>query len=229
MKGLRLTELYPSIQGEGPNVGEPTVFVRFGGCNLRCPLWPCDTPHAIFPEQWRDDPVVKVEDLLKQIADMPGMNICITGGEPFMQPEVYLAALVGLLRDMQYTIDVFTNGSLKPFPSWVHDRAVTIILDWKLSGSGEASSGLEVRLNNFKELERKDAVKFTIATEDDFQEALALWNDMKGRTVASFYAGCVWGLYEEHTLVERILEFNLPWKLNVQVHKYVWPGVEKGI
>ncbi len=64
---LKISEIFCTIQGEGPNVGKPTTFIRCGGCNLRCPGWgsttlpsgevvgSCDTPYAVFPEyrdQW---------------------------------------------------------------------------------------------------------------------------------------------------------------------------------
>ena len=50
MAELRLVENYVSTQGEGPRTGLPTHFVRFGGCNMECLGWPCDTPHAVKPE-----------------------------------------------------------------------------------------------------------------------------------------------------------------------------------
>ena|SRR5215467_2408054 len=228
-KGLRLTELYPSIQGEGPHTGEPTVFVRFGGCNMRCPGWPCDTQHAIEPSMWRNDPIVEVVDLLGQIQELPGDNICITGGEPTMQPAEHLSDLVSGLLQMHYTIDMFTNGSLHPFAEWTRDSSVCIIMDWKLKGSGEWQTGVELRLQNLQTLTTKDAIKFVIKDDDDFKEAIDMWHALKGMTSAVFWVGTAWGHYKEADLVKRVLEEDLPWKVNIQVHKYVWPGVEKGI
>ena len=228
-KGLRLSELYASVQGEGPRVGEPTVFVRFGGCNMRCPGWPCDTPHAIFPEQWKNDPVYDVEDLLYQVRLQPGNNVCITGGEPTMQPAMPLADLVEGLLISGYTIDMFTNGSLIDFPHWVHEGNVSVILDWKLQGSGESQRGTEVRLKNAQQLGSKDAIKFVVKDDHDFKEAIDLWKAMKDTVYAQFYVGAAWGHYQEARLVEQILTEDLPWRLNVQMHKYIWVGIEKGI
>ncbi|MHA2264890.1 MAG: 7-carboxy-7-deazaguanine synthase QueE, partial [Candidatus Thorarchaeota archaeon] len=94
---MKLSEVYTSVQGEGPRVGVPTTFVRFGGCNLRCPGWGsgslpdgtsvrgCDTIFAVYPEyrsQWES---VSVRQLLERIP--PEItNVCITGGEPLIQP-----------------------------------------------------------------------------------------------------------------------------------------------
>jgi 7-carboxy-7-deazaguanine synthase len=169
-----------------------------------------------------------VDDLLFQIALLPGANICITGGEPFMQPADHLADLVHGLLQRGHTIDVFTNGSF-PFPEWIEDTNVCVIMDWKLKGSGEAETGLETRIVNASRLRYKDAIKFVIKDDNDFAEAKKHWEVMKDKCACRFYAGVAWNHLPEAMLVEKILDEDLPWSLNVQVHKYIWPGVEKGI
>jgi 7-carboxy-7-deazaguanine synthase len=223
MAGLRLTELYTSVQGEGPKTGVKTVFVRFGGCNMRCPGWPCDTPQAILPEQWKNDPLVDPDKLVEMVLQQPGaMNVCITGGEPTMQPPQKLKAFVEGLLELAYTIDVFTNGSLVDFPTWMYEPEVTVILDWKLQGSGEAQRGTDTRLANLKRLKANDVVKFVIASDADYLEAVSLWKLFKDMTRATFWAGVAWGKFNEDELVEEIIANRIDWHLNVQVHKYIW-------
>lgn len=229
MKGLRLTELYPSIQGEGPRTGQVTVFVRFGGCNMRCPGWPCDTQYAIEPSIWKNDPIVEVKEILQRVEDMPGDNICITGGEPTMQPAQHLEDLASGLLDLNYSIDVFTNGSLYALPEWMQCAPVYVIMDWKLVGSGEDKTGVDIRWENAKKLDYKDNIKFVIASQEDYQEATALWRAMQNTVRARFWAGVAWGKFEESQLIHQILEDDLPWSVNVQMHKYIWQGVEKGV
>src|SRR3954453_605533 len=89
---LRLLEPYPSTQGEGPNVGKLTQFVRFAGCNLKCPGWPCDTPFSIDPAQYRNEmQLVTARTLARSVfAEFTATgaeNICLTGGEPTLQPQ----------------------------------------------------------------------------------------------------------------------------------------------
>jgi 7-carboxy-7-deazaguanine synthase len=147
-----------------------------------------------------------------------------------MQPEDLLAALAIDLLDLKYTIDVFSNGSLKPFPDWMLlEEQVSVIMDWKLEGSGEAPTGAGIRLSNLGKLTSKDNVKFVVAHEDDFDQAVSLWKDLSKLTSATFWVGCAWERYEEARLVERVLHENLPWRVNIQVHKMIWPGIEKGI
>lgn len=229
MKGLRLSELYPSIQGEGPHTGEPTIFVRFGGCNMRCPGWPCDTQHAILPEIWKNDPIVEPFNLIGRVKALPGDNVCITGGEPTMQPAAMLEDFGLGLLDIKYSIDVFTNGSLVPLPNWMLvENYVTVIMDWKLAGSGESQRGVDIRLENLKRLSVKDAVKFVIANDADWIEAISLWKAFKDLTSARFWAGVAWGKYSEAQLINQLLHEDLPWKVNTQIHKYIWDPNARG-
>lgn len=224
---LRLTELYSSIQGEGPNMGVVTSFVRFGGCNMRCPGWPCDTQHAIQPSMWRHDPVKEAQEIMRDLKQMPGKNVCITGGEPTMQDPSALQQLANSLILQGYTIDVFTNGSLHEFPGWMMHPRVSIMLDWKLRGSGEAQRGLPVRLQNVQLLRPKDGMKFVICDEQDFEQAAALTREL--RCEASLWAGVAWGRYPEAKLARQIIARDLPWRMNIQVHKFIWPEAERGI
>src|SRR5215831_11620988 len=121
---MRLSEIYASLQGEGPRVGLPTIFVRFAGCNLRCPGWPCDTPYAIDPATSRKEWLTRTphqiaEDISMVIATSGATNICFTGGEPFLQPsEEFHKLLVELVVLAQgLTFEAFTNGTLE-WPTW---------------------------------------------------------------------------------------------------------------
>jgi 7-carboxy-7-deazaguanine synthase len=226
-KGLRLSELYSSVQGEGPQTGIPTVFVRFGGCNMRCPGWPCDTQHAIQPTIWRHDPLLEPIEIFERVQGNPGQNVCITGGEPTMQPYEELEELATMLLEHHYTIDVFTNGSLNLFPPWMLEESVCIIMDWKLKGSGEASRGIEVRRANVRRLGAKDGLKFVVTNAEDLKEAISI-ADLLDPAI-EIWVGVAWKQYDEAQLVADVLAFDLPWRVNIQVHKYLWPGVEKGI
>lgn len=233
MANLRLVEHYVSVQGEGPRVGELTQFVRFAGCNMRCPLWPCDTQHAIDPKIYRNNSRhVTPDELYDQIRRMPG-NVCLTGGEPFMQNNEKLEELVTLVTDDGKHVECFSNASFR-YPLWALDK-VSFIVDWKLEGSGEQGTQLVTRLSNVQQLgafERpeKHAVKFTIASLNDLYEALAVWKDLsKMGLVLEYYVGAVWGKISNEEIVNFMVDEALPWKLNVQIHKYVWDPDKQGV
>ncbi len=80
---MQIAEIFYSIQGEGRLVGVPSVFIRTSGCNLRC-VW-CDTPYTSWaPEgkKW------SVDEILGKVANYPSRHIVVTGGEPFLAPEL---------------------------------------------------------------------------------------------------------------------------------------------
>jgi 7-carboxy-7-deazaguanine synthase len=230
---LRLSELYTSIQGEGPNVGQPTQFVRFAGCNLRCPGWPCDTPHAIDPAIWHvESEKLDFEALYRRLAPWP-MSLTLTGGEPFLQKNRALKDFIELAI-CDYEIDIFTNGTLR-FPEWMFGgtaRGRRVILDWKLAGSGEQlpAKQLENRKLNASELGMEDSVKFTVMNREDLEEALTVFHELiSDDFVGEIYVGAVWGELGDAEIIDFLMHHELDWKLNVQLHKYIWPPDKRGV
>lgn len=233
---LRLNEHYTSIQGEGLRVGTLTQFVRFSGCNMRCPGWPCDTPHAIFPEQWKDDPKLDpgwlAEKIQEEFQRYGAKNICFTGGEPFMQKHDDIIELIELLHrwDVTYSFEFFTNGSY-PFPNWIHEHNTLIMMDWKLRGSGEADTRLAERLDNAKKLTYIDGIKFVCKNYVDFSDAVRIAKQLRMEGVtASYWLGCAWGA-SEAVLVDWLKgePSDVGFRINVQLHKYLWPDQDRGI
>lgn len=229
MTKLRISEIYLSIQGEGPRTGEQTIFVRFAGCNLRCPGWPCDSPHAIFPEKYRQEweslTPEEVFDKIRQVDDGRNANICFTGGEPFLQNHESLEELVLNLWEGR-TLEVFSNGTIE-YPDWAFEY-LYFIMDWKLPGSGESEFD-QVRFKNLARLQPGDAVKFVCAGREDYEMATHLWRTYieEIHPNLTIYAGVVWGKLDNATLVAWMLDDKLPWSLNVQVHNHIWPVNER--
>lgn len=99
-----IVEIFESLQGEGFNTGMPSIFIRFGKCNLTCP-W-CDTNYNQF-EQWT------LNEILAKVRSYTAKNIIITGGEPTIQPN--LSLLLNQLKKEGYFLAIETNG-LKEIP-----------------------------------------------------------------------------------------------------------------
>jgi len=102
---LNINEVYASIQGEGLLVGLPALFVRFQGCNLRCP-W-CDQPSAL---PFSKEQSVPIDSLLAHLSEYPIKHVVITGGEPLAQEG--LTFLVEELISKGYFVQIETNGTL---------------------------------------------------------------------------------------------------------------------
>jgi 7-carboxy-7-deazaguanine synthase len=229
--GIRVSEIYASIQGEGPRTGMGTLFLRFGGCNLRCPGWPCDTLFAVLPENradWeRRSAGSVVKDVLDRCADQNIANVCLTGGEPFLQNHEALEYVVDELLANDIQVEAFSNGQIK-YPDWAFEK-VNFIMDWKLEGSGNAATRLTEQ--NILNLRPTDAIKLVIKDHNDFEEAIRAWKEWKDSTPAQWWAGVVWGQehFTEAILVNLIQQEGLPWNLNVQTHKYLWPAEARGV
>jgi len=235
---MRVSEVYASVQGEGPRTGQTTVFVRFGGCNLRCPGWPCDTPHAIDPafrKEWEVWYPTDLADRVAEVAYRAGAQlITLTGGEPFLQNKDELKSLCEVLWARGYQIEAFTNGTF-PYPSWALDN-VSMIVDWKLPGSGEDHQNV-VRIQNLTAMSQRQkaptvdhSVKFVCKELTDFFIARDLYRTYKDQIYdINWYYGKVWeGGITDADLVKVVMAEGLPWRLNVQLHNYIWDPQERG-
>ena len=134
-EALWISEIFDSVQGEGPSVGRPSRFLRLGGCNLRC-SW-CDTAYTWDWKRYerrRELRQVELGELARQLAGPGPDNIVLTGGEPLLQLEA-VERLLSLLP-APLRVEVETNGTLAPGPV-----ASARVAQWnvspKLAHSGE--------------------------------------------------------------------------------------------
>ena len=100
-KTYPIVEIFHSVQGEGYHTGTPSIFIRFGGCNLQC-SW-CDTDFS----KWDRMSVTEIMTILEQ---WPTKRIIYTGGEPAMQK---LRSLSDELHSRGYNIAIETNGTIE--------------------------------------------------------------------------------------------------------------------
>ena len=211
---LTVNEVFLSIQGEGSRAGRPSVFVRLTGCPLRC-VW-CDTAYAFHEGTRREE-----EDLLAELRLFPPRLLCLTGGEPLAQPAAF--PFVGRLLDEGWEVVVETSGhvalgSLDP-------RAVAIV-DVKTPGSGESQ---RMSWESLDQLRGADEVKFVIAGRTDYEWSRDV---VLGRRLAERHTvlfSPVHGVLDPGTLGRWILDEGLAVRLQVQLHKYLWPGVTRGV
>lgn len=96
---MRINEIFYSLQGEGHFTGTPAVFVRFAGCNLKCPF--CDTDHAPFTEMTE-------QEIVAEAMRYPARHVVITGGEPLLQ---ITASLTERLHAAGFFVQMETNGT----------------------------------------------------------------------------------------------------------------------
>ena len=122
----RINDIFYSLQGEGYNTGRAAVFVRFAGCNLRCPF--CDTEFDTFRE-------MTDEEIVAEIAQYPARFVVLTGGEPTLQVD---EAFVDLLHQHGFEVAMESNGT-RPAPQnldWLTVSPKSIRGEWR-EESGE--------------------------------------------------------------------------------------------
>jgi 7-carboxy-7-deazaguanine synthase len=101
-----VTEIFYSLQGEGPFIGLPSVFIRLGGCiEPLCP-W-CDTEYA-----WHEFSEMGIDEIIAEMNRYDCRNVVITGGEPFLQWEIGLKDLHEKLVGSGYCLSYETSGKI---------------------------------------------------------------------------------------------------------------------
>ena len=170
-------EIFHSIQGEGPSVGTPSVFLRLATCNLSC-SW-CDTKYTWDWQHYeyeREVMELSHEQVERQICGYPCSHLVITGGEPLLQQQGLLP-LVQSLDRRGFSFEVETNGTVVPDP-----RIEPLIDQWNVSPK-LSNSGIELRRREIPEALHSFArrensyFKFVVAEPADVKEVRALAQD----------------------------------------------------
>jgi 7-carboxy-7-deazaguanine synthase len=211
---LTVNEVFFSIQGEGSRAGRPCVFLRLTGCPLRC-VW-CDTAYAFHEGTRRDE-----EGLLARLRGFPARLLCLTGGEPLAQPATF--PFVTRLLDEGWEVVIETSGhvSLEAL-----DPRAAAVMDVKTPGSGESG---RMEWANLDRLRPTDEAKFVIDGRRDYEwsREVVLGRELPARCTVLFSP--VHGVLDPGVLGRWILEDGLAVRLQVQLHKYLWPGVARGV
>lgn len=235
---FRVSEIYPTIQGESSLVGMPAVFVRLYACNLRC-VW-CDSMHAVEGGDFAEE---DVEQVVARVLEAAGAGpedggirgVCWTGGEPLLQWRAMAAAIAQLPDDFVHCVETDGEVSLEPLSRALPDRRadgrLRYIMDVKCPGSG-----MEARLafENLRHLRPADEVKFVLVDRADYEFARRVLSEREVPAGTVLFSPVTpahrvaQGL-EPARLAAWILEDKLRVRLQLQVHKLIWPGIERGI
>lgn len=212
MAQCRITEIFYSLQGESRTVGLPTVFVRLTGCPLRCGY--CDTEYAFYGGEKMD-----IADIVKQVASYNPRYVCVTGGEPLAQPNCI--PLLSAICDLGVEVSLETSGAMDI--SKVDPRVVKV-MDLKTPGSGEESKN---RYSNIELLCQQDQLKFVICNRQDYDWARTKLDEYQLDERCEVLFSPIHGELKPADLADWIVEDNLPVRMQLQLHKYLW-GDEKG-
>jgi 7-carboxy-7-deazaguanine synthase len=212
---LTVNEIFHSIQGESTHAGRPCVFVRLTACDLRC-SW-CDTPYAFYQGRKQS-----VDEVIDTVAGYGCRLVEITGGEPLLQEDVY--PLMDRLLARGCTVMLETGGHR---PIGRVPEAVIKIVDVKCPGSGEAAQN---HWENLSQLAAHDEVKFVIADRADYEFACdVIARHQLAERAAALLFSPVHGTLDPRVLSEWMLADGVPARLQLQLHKFIWPANTRGV
>jgi 7-carboxy-7-deazaguanine synthase len=222
---MRLIEIFASVQGEGPDAGLPTVFVRTARCNLRC-VW-CDSEYTFGQGEEANLP-----DVINKVRAFGLPAVCLTGGEPTLTKE--LPELAERLVAEGFQVSVFTNGTR---PLDLLPRAARKVVDVK---PPSALVGDPTRWDLLQNLDAKDVVKFVLREEADYRWSLEVATN-RGLLVAregrlrqvegrpQVWFAPAFGDLEPKYLVEWLLRDKVEARVNLQLHKFIWEPDARGV
>lgn len=216
-----VVEKFVSINGEGQKAGEIAAFIRMRGCNLACNY--CDTSWA----NTKDCPCefLSAEELITWLKEHSIENVTLTGGEPLLTEEI--APLIEALGTAGFSVEIETNGSvsLNTFDTLAHRPAFT--MDYKCPDSGMENA---MNTDNFSLLIPKDTVKFVVSSISDLDKARKICIQYKVAEHCPIFLSPVFGRIEPKEIVEYMIEHH--WneaRLQLQMHKFIWPPEQRGV
>jgi 7-carboxy-7-deazaguanine synthase len=211
---LLISEIFRSIQGESTQTGRLCSFIRLTGCNLRC-VW-CDTAYA-----FEGGEELALEEIVARVESHRTRLVLVTGGEPLAQSGVHELMAALLARDMEVMIE--TGGSLDIGGI---DSRVRIVLDLKCPGSGMEARN---RWENLDRLKPSDEIKFVLAGQEDYRWARRVVRERSLRERFTVLFSPVHGVLSNRSLAEWMLEDHLDVRMQIQLHKQIWPPGTRGV
>jgi 7-carboxy-7-deazaguanine synthase len=211
---LKINEIYKSIQGESTHMGRPCIFVRLTYCNLRCTY--CDTEYAFYEgnDFTIDEIMVKIKSLNCNLVE-------VTGGEPLFQDQCI--ELLKRLVNENYEVMLETGGSL---PITEVPSSVIKIVDFKCPSSGMKKKNLWPIVDD---IQPHDEIKFVIGNREDFDWACKKIYKYHLHETCTVLFSPVFGEIEPKTIVDWIIDENIPVRFQIQSHKYIWNPEEKSV
>ncbi|MCP8304170.1 MAG: 7-carboxy-7-deazaguanine synthase QueE [archaeon] len=171
---MKVSEIFYSIQGEGPNLGKPAVFLRMTFCNLEC-NW-CDTKYTWDWENYDQEKEVKdmeLDEVKKEILKYGCKHLVLTGGEPMLQQDE-LILLLRFLKERGFYVEVESNGTIIPKP-----EIEQLVAQWDISPKLTSSKNpIDLREKQecyeyFRNLPNS-FFKYVVQDEDDLDEVQRL-------------------------------------------------------
>jgi 7-carboxy-7-deazaguanine synthase len=165
---------------------------------------------------------MQIADILRRIEEFDCTHVTVTGGEPLLQQETPM--LISRLLQKGYYVNLETNGSQD---IGTVDPLCAKVMDLKCPSSGMQSHN---RMANLKLLRPSDQVKFVIAGQEDYQFALMMANRLSNHIQHDrILFSPVHGQLPARELAQWMLRDHARARLQIQLHRYLWPDEVRGV
>jgi 7-carboxy-7-deazaguanine synthase len=171
---------------------------------------------------------MSAEEIVEACENIGCKSITITGGEPLIHPGIN--TLVGMLLEHKFWVNIETNGTMKPLER--KSPFLFYTMDYKLEGSGMTD---RVNIEPLLHLTQHDVVKFVVSSEEDMEQALGVIEEMRDESdeaieMPQVFFSPVFGAIEPEKIV-RFMQNHKLWfaKVQLQLHKFIWPPEQRGV
>lgn len=208
---LNTSEIFSSLQGESLTAGYPTTFVRLFGCPMRCTY--CDTMYAVVGKKYKS---FSIKHIVNVVTKMRNEHVCITGGEPLFQDDVW--TLIYELCEKGYKVSIETNGGVEIEEQ--KTRSFRYVMDIKGPSSGMSHLNI---YENLSRLNSRDEVKFVVGDREDFDfvlDVIKKYPTPAPIVVSPLFRGKKSTIMQD--LAEWVMEEKIPnLRMGVQLHKII--------
>jgi len=213
-----LTEIYSTLLGESSSTGFLCSIIRLTGCHRRC-VW-CDSEYA-FEGGTRQS----IQEIVQTTIDQGCSTVLVTGGEPLLQSDTI--GLLGQLLETGFSVLLETSGTTGSIPLSEVPEGVSRIVDIKTPDSGICES--EIDFEGIAKLGKEDELKFVCQSREDYLWSKALVESGRLPVEPVVVFSPVQDDLSARKLADWIVEDRLNVRFQIQLHKVIWPELDRGV
>ncbi|MBN2714955.1 MAG: radical SAM protein [Deltaproteobacteria bacterium] len=210
MNTVNVYSIFYSLQGESTYMGLPCVFVRLTGCTIGCKY--CDTK-GVAKATGEE---MTINEVLAKVATFDCQLVEVTGGEPLQQENA--KSLLKALCDAGYEVLLETSGQE---PVADVDKRVHVVMDIKTPGSGVAALLSDENIAHLKDANAQ--IKFVITDRKDFDFAVMMEKKYSLTRLFPVHISPIAEL-DKRQVAGWILSSKIPFRMQLQLHKIIWPN-----
>ena len=158
---MKISEITYVCQGEGLNLGTPSILIRLSNCNLRCDF--CDSKYT-----WQDEKEMSIDNIIAEVRKYNCRNIMISGGEPLIQQDELIKLMEQLLQqNLFYSFEIESNGTISP-----QKRLAELTDLFTISPKFHQKPKYNPAYSNIEDLAERPQVvfKFVVDKKEDFKD-----------------------------------------------------------